>query len=135
MKTVRWIRIGLTLALFAGSASCGDPATAPRHAGTLAVSLKTPNTDDGAVLLALFGPGVADVQPANSAYRVYSLIASPTEARFLVVGDLSTGPLLTFKVDDSGRIGEYHGTVLQAAARTDEVRTVSTDYELTFATR
>ena len=136
MRTNRWIGLGLSLGLLVTALSCGgDNAVAPRAPGTMTVSLTTPNTDDGAVLVALFGPGFTNIRPASASYRVYSLTASPTEIHILVVGDLSTGALLSLDIDDPARIAEYHGTVIQAASRDDIVHTVSTDYDLTFAAR
>ena len=136
MRTHRWIGLGLSLGLLVTALGCGDNAVAPKpKAGSVTVSLTTPNADDGAVLVALFGPGFTRIQPASTAYRVYSLTASPTEIRILVVGDLSTGALLSLDIDDPARIAEYHGTVIQAASRDDIVHTVSTDYDLTFAAR
>jgi hypothetical protein len=132
MRTVRWIGLGLSLGLLGTGLACGDNAIAPK-AGNVTVSLTTPNADDGVVLVALFGPGFTNLQPASASYRVYSLTASPTEMRVLVVGDLSTGALLTLDIDDPASIAEYHGTVIQAASRDDIVHTVSTDYDLTFA--
>jgi hypothetical protein len=111
---------------------CGDNAIAPKP-GNAIVSFTTPDADDGVVLLALFGPGFADIQPANGSYRVYSLAASPTEVHVLVVGDLAAGALLTVNVDDPGRLAEYHGTVVEVASRSDEVRTVVPGYDVTFA--
>ena len=134
MRTKRWIGLGLSLGLLGTGLACGDNPIAPQG-GNVTVSLTTPNPDDGAVLVALFGPGFSSIQPASTSYRVYSLSASPTEVRILVVGDLSAGALLTLKVNDPSRIGEYHGTVVQAASRSDELRTVSTDYDVTFAAR
>ena len=134
MRTNRWIGLGLSLGLLGTALACGDNPIAPK-AGNMKVSLTTPNADDGAVLVALFGPGFTNVQPASASYRVYSLTASPTEMRVLVVGDLSTGALLSLDIGDPARIAEYHGTVIQAASRNDIVHTVSTDYDLTFAAR
>lgn len=135
MRTNRWIGLGLSLGLLAPALGCGsDNAVAPKpEGGSVTVSLTTPNTDDGAVLVALFGPGFTNIQPASASYRVYSLTASPTEVRILVVGDLSTGALLSLDIGDAAKIAEYHGTVIQAASRDDIVHTVSTDYDLTFA--
>lgn len=132
MRTTRWIGLGLSLGLLGTGLACGDNPIAPQ-VGSVTVSLTTPNPDDGVVLLALFGPGFTSIQPASAAYRMYSLTASPTEVRVLVVGDLAAGPVLTLNVNDPSRIGEYHGTVIQSASRNDEVRTVSSDYHLTFA--
>ena len=136
MKTNRWIGLGLSLGLLSTGLACGDSAVAPQtKAGNMTVSLTTPNPDDGAVLVALLGPGFTNVRPSSASYRLYSLTASPTEMRILVVGDLSTGALLSLDVDDPARIAEYRGTVIQAASRDDIVHTVSTDYDLTFAAR
>lgn len=134
MRTIRMIGLGLSLGLLGAGLACGDNAIAPK-VGSVTVSLTTPNPDDGAVLLALFGPGFTNIQPASASYRLYSLTASPTEVRILVVGDLSAGALLTLDIGDPAKIGEYHGTVIQAASRSDVVHTVSTDYDLTFAER
>lgn len=136
MRTNRWIGLGLSLGLLGTGLACGDNPVVPKpRAGSVTVSLTTPNADDGVVLLALFGPGFTNLKPASASYRVYSLAASPTEIRILVVGDLSTGALLSLDIDDPARIAEYHGTVIQAASRDDIAHTVSTDYDLTFAAR
>ena len=134
MRTVRWIGLGLSLGLLGTGLACGDNAVAPK-AGDVTVSLTTPNADDGVVLVALFGPGFADIEPASASYRVYSLTASPTEVHILVVGDLAAGPVLRLNVNDPGKIGQYHGTVVQVASRNDEVRTVVPGYDVTFAPR
>lgn len=134
MRTNRCIALGLSLGLVVTGLACGGDTIAPK-VGSVTVSLTTPNPDDGVVLLALFGPGFTNIQPASAAYRLYSLTASPTEVRILVVGDLSAGALLTLNVDDPARIAEYHGTVIQAASRDDILHTVSTDYDLTFGER
>ena len=134
MRTVRWIGLGLSLGLLGTGLACGDNAVAPK-AGDVTVSLTTPNADDGVVLVALFGPGFTDIQPANASYKVYSLTASPTEVHILVVGDLVAGPVLTLNVNDPSRIGDYHGTVVQVASRSDEPRTVLPGYEVAFAVR
>ena len=134
MNILRWMRRGLTIAVLALAAACGDAATGVK-AGNVTVSLVTPNADDGAVLVAVFGPAPAAIQAASAAYRVYSFTASPNEVRVLVAGDLSAGALLTLSVDDPGRIAEYHGTVVEVASRTDEIRPSLLEYELTFAAR
>lgn len=134
MNASRWTWLGLSLALLAAGTSCGDAPAGP-GAGTVTVSLVTPNTDDGAVLLAVFGPAPADIRPSSTGQRLYAFTASPTEVRVLVVGDLEAGPLLTFAVSDPGRIREYHGSVVEAASRSDAVRTTLAAYDVTFAPR
>lgn len=134
MKGIRWTALGLSLVLLAAGTSCGNNSIAPTEQN-LTVSLVTPNGNDGAVLVALFGPAPGDIQTANAAYHVYSLTASPTEVRVLVVGDLVAGPLITLRVDDVSKIGDYHGTVVEVASRSDEIRTTLLEYDLTFAAR
>ena len=136
MRTLRWTTAGIGLTLLAASLSCGEPSAGPGPlTGNATVSLVTPNPDDGALLLVIFGPGAADIRPANASYRVFSLTASPEEARVLVVGDLVAGPLLTLSVGDVNRIGDYHATAVEVASRSDEIRPTLLDYDLTFAAR
>jgi hypothetical protein len=133
MNAIRWTGIGVTLAaLVAGAACGGNDSTGPK-AGTATVSLVTPNADDGVVLLTLTGPGLANVQSASSSYKVYWRVVSPTEVRAIVVGNLASGAVLTASVDDVSKVGQYGGTVVEAASRTDVVRGSTAGYGVTFA--
>jgi hypothetical protein len=129
---IRWTRIWVSLALLGVCLACGGGSTGPK-AGTATVSLVTPNSDDGAVLLSLTGPGLANPQSANSTYRVYWRVVSASEVRTIVVGDLAAGAVLTVDVDDVGKIGQYVGTVVEAASRGDAVRGSLTGYRVSFA--
>src|SRR5512146_2634509 len=130
MNAIRWTGIRMTLA--ARAAGGGDNTTGPK-AGTATVSLVTPNADDGVVLLTLTGPGLANVQSASSSYKVYWRVVSPSEVRAIVVGNLASGAVLTASVDDVGKVGQYAGTVVEAASRTDVVRGSTAGYGVTFA--
>jgi hypothetical protein len=132
MNAMRWTRIGLGVALLGAGPACGGNSTGPK-AGTMAVSLVTPNADDGAVLLTLTGPGLANVQASSSSYRVYWRAASANEVHAVVVGNLSAGAVLTVDVDDLGKVGQYAGAVDEVASRTDQVRASVTGYGVTFA--
>lgn len=132
MTPLRWIRIGFSLAILGASIGCGGGSTGPKT-GTATVSLITPNTDDGAVLITLTGPGLANLQSGNSVYHVYSRVVSSGEVRALVVGDLTAGPLVTVTVDDVGKIAQYLGTVTDASARSDDTRPSLAGYGVTFA--
>lgn len=128
----RLIASGLTALLGAGL-GCGNEATAPAMPGAAITSLTTPNADDGAILVTVTGPGLANVQPAGSGYLVFWRLVSPQEVRALVVGDLGSGPLFTVDVPDLRRVGEYSGTVVEAASRADAVRVGVSGYAVKLA--
>jgi hypothetical protein len=133
MTTIHWTRIGLGLALLGAGLACGGGDSIGPKAGTATVSLVTPNADDGAVLLTLTGPGLANIQSASSSYHVYWRVVSASEVRAIVVGDLVSGAVLTASVDDVSKVGQYGGTVVEAASRSDVVRGSTSGYGLTFA--
>lgn len=116
MNAPRILAIGLPLLL----AACGNEQTGPTRQsgpGTATVALVTPNTDDGAVLITLTGPGLSNAQPASSAYLLYSRAVNADELRAIVVGDLGATVLFTVHVDDVSRIAEYTGTLVDVASR------------------
>ena len=119
------IVVGLT-------AACSD-SPGPPTPGIVAVSLVTPDLFDGAILFALTGPGVSDVKPASSAYVAYWRVVSPTEARVIVLGDLSSGVLATFGVADVSQLDQYSAQVLEVASRGDGVRSSVIGYALKLA--
>ncbi|HSD32617.1 MAG TPA: hypothetical protein VLB49_11950 [Gemmatimonadales bacterium] len=133
MRAIRWTRIGLGLVALAAGVACGGGDSTGPKAGTATVSLVTPNADDGVVLLTLTGPGLANVQSASSSYKVYWRVVSPSEVRAIVVGNLTSGAVLTASVDDVSKVGQYSGTVVEAASRSDVVRTSTSGYGVTFA--
>lgn len=133
MTLQRWTGIGLGLVLLGAGLACGGGGSTGPKAGTATVSLVTPNTDDGAVLLTLTGPGLANAQSASSAYHVYWRAVSAGEVRAIVVGDLTAGAVLTVSIDDVSKVGQYSGTVAEAASRSDVVRGSTTGYGVTVA--
>ncbi len=130
MNTTRVMPIGLALLALAACKNEGPKTPVP---GAASVALVTSNADDGAVLLTLTGPGVTDAQPASAAYRVYSRLAAPGELHVIVVGDLAATVLITVHVDDLNRLGDYAGTVVDAASRSDAARSSLSGYGVTFA--
>jgi hypothetical protein len=114
------------------SLACGSNSTGPT-ARTTTVALVTTNADDGAVLLTLTGPGLANMQASSSSYRVYWRAASANEIPAIVVGNLTAGAVLTVSVDDLNSLGQYGGTVDEVASRTDQVRTSVSGYGVSFA--
>jgi hypothetical protein len=119
--------VAIALLLVAGCSESNEPA----KPGFAAVSLVTPQTDDGAILLSITGPGISDVKPATSAYSAYWRVVSPTEARVIVLGNLSSGVLATFGVPDVRHVDQYSVTVLEVANRSDAMRTSTSAYHMT----
>ena len=134
MRKSRW-PVGLVLcAALAASASCGDGdeegPTGP-VAGTLTVTLTTPFPDDGAVLLRIDGPGMTNV--TSAAPTLYSrfletLQGNDDQVTAVFVGDVTSGPLLTFRVPDAGAAASYEVTLLQAADRANQLRASTAGY-------
>jgi hypothetical protein len=107
---------------------CSD-ATEPSIPGGVTASLSTPNTDDGAVLVELTGPGIADVHPATSSYRLYWRLLAPDSALVILIGDITAGPLFTARGE--GKRSAYAATVRQVAGRDDAERTSLAGYAVT----
>ena len=120
---------------------CADHTTQPNPLGpppppppgSAVVSLTTPNTDDGAVVVTLSGPGLTTMQVASSSNLFYSRAVSDSEARVILVGNLTAGPLFTFKLADGQQISAYSATVGQVATRADALQASTTGYKLSIA--
>ena len=133
-------RFFLTAMLTAAAVGCADKATAPANPppspppppppGSAIVSLVTPNNDDGAVTVTLRGPGFSNLATASSGYLFYSRLASDTVARVIVLGNVSAGPIFTFKVASGAALPAYTVSIEQVANRVDAMRSL-TGYALT----
>ena len=134
MNTIRGERFIAAIAIvaLAGLADCKSEASPPTP-GTVTISFHTPNIDDGAALFTVTGPGVRDAQSASSTYKVYWRVVSATEVRFLVVGNLTSGVVATVTIDDLAKVGEYAGSLLEVASRTDAVRSSVSGYSISIS--
>lgn len=133
MKKLR--AFALTLIAVGTAIGCGDNSAGPvppppPPPGSAIVSMVTPNNDDGAVILTLTGPGLTTIQSSVSSNLFYSRLASAQEARVILVGNLSAGPLFTFKLADGTQLSAYTATVQQVAMRNDSLRTNIAAYNL-----
>ena len=133
----------LVMALITAAAvGCADKATAPTNPppssppppappGSAIVALVTPNSDDGAVAVTLHGPGISNLATASSGYLFYSRLASDTVARVIVLGNVSAGPIFTFKIAGGAGVSAYTVSIDEVANRADAVRSSLTNYSLT----
>jgi hypothetical protein len=101
--------------------------------GTLTISLTTPNTDDGAMLLEIAGPAsVAELTSPVQGALVYTR-ANGNSSRVAVFGSLGAGALLRFSVPDVNAVQQYAAQVIEAADRGSALRANVTGYKLTIA--
>lgn len=116
-------------ALLLVAPACGDGPTEP-VAGALAVTLTSPNADEGAVLFEITGQGIGILAPADPSYRLFSLPIGAAMVRAVVVGDLSSGALVHFSVPDVGAAASYRATVIEVADRANQLRSRLGEYGL-----
>jgi hypothetical protein len=123
---------GLALAATLACGGDGNAPTGPQGptAGTLTVSLTTPNNDDGAILLTVSGPDMTQLASADASLYFRHAQAGTTITAVLV-GDVAGGDLVTFHVPDVDAAGSYSATIQQVADRSNALRGSLTGYSLT----
>lgn len=97
-------------------------------AGTLTVSLTTPNMDDGAIRFTVTGPFVTTPRAASSGHLVFTMQRSPQELDVVVVGDLQSEAILILPVRDTQAAADYQVTITEVATRTSALRTDLSGY-------
>jgi hypothetical protein len=97
------------LAPLAGCSNSTGPTS-----GILNVTLSTPNTGDGAVLLTISGGPVDSVEAVG--YAIYTARLGQT-LRLIVTGDIGSGPIARIHIPDSRQASRYSATIGQVAAR------------------
>jgi hypothetical protein len=108
--SARWWRALTGLALLAGCSNNTGPT-----AGALDVSLSSPNTDDGAVLLTISGGPVDSVEAAG--YTLYSAAAGANTLRLIAAGNIAAGTIARIHVPDVRLASRYVASIDQVAAR------------------
>jgi hypothetical protein len=125
----RRLRTLTLLAAFAVAAgSCSGPV-----AGELTISLATPNTDDGAIVVrvtASESKEVTSIAVLCSGCQIFKEQPSATEVRAVVTGNLAAGPLVRIGVSDTKSPDAYSAQIQQVASKTYQVRAPS-GYSLT----
>jgi hypothetical protein len=97
------------------TAACGSDSNSGPVAGTLHVTLTSPNTDDGAVMFQVTGD--IDSATAPAGLTLYQSVPSATVLRGIVTGPITSGSsVLTLQVPDVGKASSYSAQVLQATA-------------------
>jgi len=135
-RALRWA-FGLVILLSVAASGCklddlttgvdGGGSTGPT-AGTLTVSLTTPNADDGAIRFTLTGPFVTTPRAASPGHLVFTRQRSSQELDVVVVGDLQSEAILILPVRDTRTAPDYQVTITEVATRTNALRTDLTGY-------
>jgi hypothetical protein len=121
--------MAVALALAVGLA-CGDDGPTEPVPGTLVVSLTTPNSDDGAILFTISGGGVDDPAAVATSHRMFFRTTGTSTTTAVVVGNITSGPLLRFEVLDVGEASSFTGTITEVADRNNELRASLSGYSL-----
>lgn len=119
----RIVRALAALALPLALATCSGPT-----AGDLTVSLVTPNSDDGAIVVQVTASQPQEITGAAAACtgcKIFSEQVSATELRAVVTGNLVAGPLARISVSDTGSPKSYTVQVVQVASRSYQLRSTS----------
>jgi hypothetical protein len=99
------------------------------------VSLSTPNTNDGAVIVMLKGPDLSTIRSADTSYFVYSRRSSSGVAHVIVIGNLVPGPLFIVEFNSPQAVSAYTGSIQQVATRGDSILGSLQGYHLSVSAR
>jgi hypothetical protein len=127
------MRLGLGLGALLGVLVLGGCSHEPEGAtaGTLSVSLATPNSDDGAVLFTLSGGPVDSVEAVE--YSIYSARIDPNTLRIIVTGNLVSGTIARIRIADDREASRYSVTINQVATRSSYAQRDPGSYSLSLA--
>jgi hypothetical protein len=128
--TPRFLLFVLVLGTLGAVTGCSHDTIEPT-AGTLKVTLASPNTDDGAVLFTVSGGPVDSV--AAGGHQVYSARLDTNTLRVVVIGDIGSGTFATIYLADSRLASGYSGTVNQVAARVSYAQRDPASYSLSLS--
>ena len=125
MHQAVWRRLPVFLvSLLVGGCTAGGAPTVPDTpppppvtavSGWLTIQLTTPNSTDGAVQLAVSGPGVDSVR-AVAPYTGYGVVSSAA-GHVVVTGSIGNGAVARVWVRDVSKSGQVVASVSAAAAR------------------
>lgn len=128
MKRQRWIMY-TAVALVLAAAACSDDTTGPQAVpGTLAVTLTTPNTDDGAIMFTVTGGELSNATLVDPSFQLYTHEGA-SSLTAVIVGDIEAGAVLEFDVPDIDALESYSAEVDQVANRANDLQAL-TGYSL-----
>ncbi len=111
------LALGLALLTACGATAPTAPTPAPPapQAGWLTIQLDTPNADDGAIQLAVYGPAAEEAE-AVAAYNGMARVVGTT-TYLVVTGSLGDGAVARIRVPDVSKATQYSATLQAVAVR------------------
>ena len=97
-------------------------------AGVLNVNVSSPQPDDGALMLDVYGGPVDSVESVG--FPIYSIRTSDS-VKFIVTGALGSGAVARIHIPDSRQASRYAAKVTQVAARTSYAVRDPSGYSIT----
>lgn len=94
----------------------------PAFPKSLTLTLMSPESDDGAILVEVRGRSMKLVTAADSTWHFYSQLMGDTLFRAVIVGRVSHAELMTIELGDGGFESSYRATVIEVADQLGEVR-------------
>ena len=113
-----------------GIFGCGDDGSTGPRAGTLEVSLTTPNSDDAAMVFRVSGPDIGPVTAADAGDYLH-VVEAVNSVTVVLVGGLPAGALIRFPVADTRNLDAYTTTLVEVADDSNELRESLDGYRLT----
>jgi hypothetical protein len=119
----------------AAGVGCGEAiSSAADRSGTAVVSMTSNYVADGAILVAIRGPGLSAAAAENAAYTVFSRLVGPNELHVIVLGgSVGPGDLFTVGVGAVNRLSAYSARVEQVATQGDSLRPDVSSYKALLA--
>ena len=122
----------ITIACSGDSGNGGTgPAQDVSTPGFVNVTLATPNSNDGALLLTLSG-GTIDSLTASTGTIFFASTGTNT-FRVMVGGTIGDGPVVRFWMPDRRNVAQYAATLEQAAVRSTYAQQNISGYSLSIA--
>ncbi len=115
-KTGAVVLAAITIACGGDTTNGGTGPAETSNPGFVIVTLATPNSNDGALLLTLSG-GTMDSLTA-SAGTIFFASTGTNTFRVMVAGTIGDGPIVRFWMPDRRNVAQYLATLEQAAVRT-----------------
>jgi hypothetical protein len=122
------IRSLVVAGLLSSSVLTGCSNNTGPAAGTLNVNVSSPQHDDGALMLSVYGGPVDSVESVG--FPVYS-IREADSVKFIVTGSLGSGPIARIHIPDGRQASRYSAKVRQVAARVSYVPRDPATYSIT----